>query len=117
MIRGIIMPILKCGVTGCAYFYDEKCSKSVIKVSGSDALRELDTSCVSFQLRNREASDNYNLEIGTIDDIISENVSVNCEAKTCIYNRNYLCYAIEIKIDGTRAREKHETFCHSFVNR
>lgn len=111
------MPVLNCGVKGCTYFYDGRCSKSVIRVSGFDALRDLETSCLSFQARDRVASDHYNLEIATIDDIISDHVSVNCEAVNCLYNRNYLCYAKEIKIDGTKARMKDETFCNTFVNK
>jgi len=111
------MPILSCGVKGCTYFYDGKCSKSVIKVSGIDAIRELETSCQSFQAKTRVAHDNYNLEIATLDNIISDHVSVNCEAMNCLFNRNYLCYAKEIKIDGTTANKKEETFCHSFINK
>lgn len=111
------MPILKCGVNTCTYFYDHRCSKSVIKVTGDDALREDETNCSSYHKRDRHAEDDYNLEIGTIDNIISDYLSVNCEALNCIYNRNELCYAKDIKIDGTRAKHSEETFCSSFVNK
>lgn len=111
------MPVLKCGVNTCTYFYDGRCSKSVIKVSGDEATREHDTNCSSYHKRDRVGVDNYNLEIGTIDDIISDYLSVNCEAANCIYNRNYLCYAKDIKIDGTNAKKYVDTFCSSFVNK
>lgn len=109
------MPELKCGVNSCVYNYNQLCSKSAIKVSGADALREKETSCLSYHKRDREANDHYNLEIGTIEDIISDYLSVNCEAFNCVYNRNALCYAKDIKIDGTKAKHKHDTFCSSFL--
>lgn len=111
------MPLLKCGVNTCTYFYDGRCSKSVIKVTGNDAIREKETNCSSYHLRDRHAEDNYNLEIATIDDIISDYLSVNCEALNCTFNRNALCYAKDIKIDGTRAKNSTETFCSSFLKR
>lgn len=111
------MPLLKCGVDTCSYFYDGKCSKSVIKVSGYGALKESDTNCASYHKRNRTAYDDYNLEIATIDDIISDYLSVNCSALNCIYNRNELCYAKDIKIDGTNAKLYKDTCCSSFVNK
>lgn len=111
------MPLLKCGVNTCTYFYDERCSKSVIEVVSEAAKKVLDTHCASYHRQDRSAYDNYNLEIATLDDIISDYLSVNCEALNCIYNRNELCFAKEIKIDGTRAKEYKDTFCASFVNK
>lgn len=111
------MPLLKCGVNSCIYFYNERCSRSVIKVMGETATREKDTNCSSFSEVKRQAEDDYNLEIATIDDIISDYLSVNCDATNCIYNRNELCHAKDIKIDGTRARNYKETFCSSFTKK
>lgn len=111
------MPLLKCGVDTCTYFYENRCSKSVIKVTSFDALQEKETNCASFHKRDRTAFDDYNLEIATIDEIISDYLSVNCTAINCVYNRNELCYAKEIKIDGTKAKFYKDTFCSSFVNK
>ena len=111
------MPILKCGVDTCTYYYDNRCSKSMIKVTGFDANKEDETNCSSYHRKDRIAFDSYNLEIGTIDDIITEYLSVNCDAVNCLYNRNLLCYAKDIKIDGTNAKKYIDTFCSSFVNK
>lgn len=111
------MPLLKCGVNTCSYFYNEKCSKSVIKVTKESDSSYNETNCSSYHKKDRTAVDDYNLEIATIDDIISDYLSVNCEAYNCIYNRNELCYAKDIKIDGTKAKMYKDTFCSSFVNK
>lgn len=109
------MPELKCGVVKCKYHYNFRCSKSAIKVTGTNAASEKDTNCESFREKDRLGKDHYNLEIGTIDDIISDHLSVNCEVANCTYNRNLLCYAKDIKIDGTSASKSSETFCSTFL--
>lgn len=111
------MPLLKCGVNTCSYFYDGLCSKSVINVTTDGAIDARDTHCSSYHRQDRSAYDKYNLEIATIEDIISEYLSVNCEVQNCIFNRNRLCYAKDIKIDGTKAKGYRDTFCASFVNK
>jgi len=111
------MPILKCRVNTCTYFYDQRCSKTVIKVTTNGAVEEKDTHCASYHKKDRTAYDDYNLEIATLDNVISDYLSINCDVQNCIYNRNELCYAKDVKIDGAKAKGYRDTFCSSFVNK
>ena len=108
------MPRLKCGVTHCTYWVEQYCVREGITVKGDTALKENETRCSSFKHSNRErAEKNYNLEIGTFGNP-NKYLDVSCEAVNCVFNRNLLCYAKDIKIDGTRAKQSRETFCSSF---
>lgn len=107
------MPKLKCGVDTCVYFYTNYCARSGISVKGETALTDNETKCSSYRKRDRVANDIYKFEIGSIG--VSEYLSVNCDAVNCLYNRNLLCKAKEITIDGSRAKISEETFCSSFL--
>ena len=53
------------------------------------------------------------MEIGSIGEI-NYQMPVYCEAVNCKYNSHRICYAKEIKIDGSRALHPDQTFCSSF---
>ena len=108
------MPLLKCGVKPCVFYQDHHCTRISIMVKGEEAHLETETRCESFHKREREnKNDIYKIELASLG-TINEHMSVNCEAVHCLYNRNLLCYAKEIKIDGTRAKNTKDTFCSSF---
>jgi len=107
------MPRLKCGVDSCVFWKSKLCTRSGIQVKGDTALDNDETRCSSYHKKDRESkSDLYNIELGSFG--IDMNLSVNCEAVNCKYNRNLLCHAQEIKIDGSRAKNTKDTFCSSF---
>lgn len=108
------MPRLKCGVNTCVFWHDKLCTRSGIAVRGETALDNGETRCASYHKRDRESNnDLYKIEIGSFADI-DMHLSVNCEAVNCRFNRNLMCHAHEIKIDGTRAKNTKDTFCASF---
>lgn len=108
------MPLLKCGVKPCVFYEDKHCTRISIVVQGDQARIEEETHCGSFHKKERESkNDIYQIEMASLGHI-NEHMSVNCEATNCRFNRNLLCHAEEIKIDGTRAHHSNETFCSSF---
>jgi len=110
------MPRLKCGVKSCIFYHDNNCTRSSIIVKGPTALDRDETRCHSYHRKKPEDKNDflYKIEIGSIGEI-NYHMPVYCEAINCKYNQQQICYAKEIKINGSRAHSTKDTFCSSFT--
>ena len=108
------MSRLKCGVKTCVFYRERHCTRASIIVKGATALAEEETRCQSYSRDVPDKrDDSYLMEIGSIWEI-NYQMPVYCEAVNCKYNSHRICYAKEIKIDGSRALHPDQTFCSSF---
>lgn len=101
------MPELKCTVDSCLYNKRECCCKGDIKVDGSDAQKTEDTCCSSFKERKGES-------YTSATEHPSKTIDVDCDATTCVYNKDCKCDAKSIGICGCSACHESETECASF---
>ena len=82
------MTDLKCTVENCTYNKERLCSKGDIMVGGRHACCENETCCESF-LPRKGASNSYT----NCTCHPTSNISIDCEAAKCTYNKNYKCTA------------------------
>ncbi|MBD5460263.1 MAG: DUF1540 domain-containing protein [Lachnospiraceae bacterium] len=106
------MADLKCAVENCTYNKECLCSKGDIMVGGRHACCTDETCCDSFTQR-REGIDSYTSAL----DHPSRTISIDCEAKNCVYNNNYKCVADHVDIRGCGACDCRETACATFQER
>jgi len=45
------------------------------------------------------------------------NSNLNCQAHNCAFNKNSICYASHIKVEGFEAAVTPETYCESFKHK
>lgn len=110
------MPKLHCSVNNCCYNKNCNCLKSVVSIQGECATETNETCCESFKKKDRiDRSGEYNSEFA----FLGENMraSVNCACTKCRHNRNEMCYAEYISVDGRNARNVSETKCLTFVEK
>ncbi len=109
------MPKLKCDVRSCIYNADTCCCRSVIRVIGEEAKNDIQTACGSFHRRKKiNLDEEYKMEFSKIDGL-NEYISIECESRNCIYNRNELCTASKVKISGGKQALKYvDTICNTF---
>lgn len=108
------MPKLLCDAKHCCYHQDSYCCRSNINVKGPEAGTKRETECSSFRKKDRSIdNDIYTSEFATFD-TINKNVSVSCSRIKCAHNRNELCCAGSIKIDGETATCPNDTCCNDF---
>lgn len=101
------MAELHCSVENCVYNDDCYCCKGDILVGGTHAHREDETCCESFVQRREGA---YNSAMSHP----SRTISIDCEAKQCVYNEDYKCMAEHVDIKGCGASDSKETACGTF---
>lgn len=110
------MPKLKCSAHSCCYNQNSNCLKSIVKVEGECATSRKETCCSSYKRKDRvDKSNEYNAEFA----FLGENMraSINCACVKCKHNRNEMCYAESVAIDGKNARTLSETNCESFTEK
>ena len=109
------MPKLKCDVQKCLYNSTGLCSRHVISVDGANSYSKRETSCGSFSPRNRH---NFLAEIADLEDDISIETDIHCDAQNCVFQRNSMCYADKIEIkeqkDNFSSKAQHESMCKTF---
>ncbi|WP_296117450.1 DUF1540 domain-containing protein [uncultured Eubacterium sp.] len=104
------MTQLDCSVTSCLYNQDHYCAKEDITVGGSNAKKASDTCCESFRGKNGSASNSVSQASSTVD--------IDCEASSCVHNRDCKCCAESIGIGGgSQACTCRETECADFCCR
>ncbi|MCD8124883.1 MAG: DUF1540 domain-containing protein [Lachnospiraceae bacterium] len=103
------MPLLDCSVETCVHNSDNRCCLSSIGVEGQYASREAETSCGSFAWR-KECFCNKAEEP-------KRQLTVDCQAVDCVYNRDRMCSAGHIGIAGRTAHVSDETECQTFQAR
>lgn len=100
------MPALKCTAVKCVYNKEQLCSKGDIQVRGDHASTVDETCCYSFQERtgqnNAAAGQGY------------DTIQVGCTACDCTYNKEKVCHAGAIDINGAKACSCEETCCGTF---
>ena len=84
------MTDLKCSVETCCFHDGDCCCRNDIMVGGAKA-----------------CADGYPDRMTQID----------CEAVKCRYNTNYKCQAEHVDMRGSRAGDRRETACATFVER
>ena len=104
------MTKLECSVTNCLHNAENRCCKQAIIVDGSEARKNGETCCGSFD----QSSD------GSYKNLFKspENrLEIDCEAVNCVYNRERRCEADRIGIVGDGASEAGQTECATFLMR
>lgn len=101
------MAELKCSATNCGYNNDYYCCKGDITVGGKCACTPDETCCESFRDKK---TDSYKSAMEHPDRVIM----IDCEAKNCVYNKEYKCYADHVDIMGNNARDSRGTACGTF---
>lgn len=104
------MAELKCTVTNCGYNKDKLCCKGDITVGGKSACTTDETCCESFR---EKKADSYSNAM----DNPCRTISIDCEARNCMYNKESKCYADHVDIKGSGASDCQETACATFKER
>lgn len=109
------MPKLKCDVDKCLYNATGLCSRHAISIDGPHSFSKKETECCSFSPRDHR---NFLAEISDINDDISLETKIHCDAKNCVFQRNAMCYADKVEIkeqkDTIGAKAQHESMCKTF---
>jgi hypothetical protein len=103
------MAKIDCTVTNCSHNKDEICYANRINVSGGNAEKVLDTCCASFL-----NSDIYSNLTNNTNDKNHRCSAIVCTVPSCEYNKNQLCYADNIQVNGEGANIYEETNCSTF---
>lgn len=101
------MAELKCNVGSCSYNQSECCCKGDIMVGGQQADKKDDTCCESF---SEKRGDSYTSCLNHA----CKTISIDCEARNCVYNSDFKCKAEHVDIKGGNACNCHETCCLTF---
>lgn len=107
-----LMTDLKCSVDNCIYNAEHLCNRGDICVGGKNACCSDETCCESFA-QHREGTDSFTSSITHP----SRNVSIDCEAVNCIYNRGLRCSADHVDITGCGACGCGQTACETFAEK
>ncbi len=103
------MTELDCSVASCLYNQDKLCCLSGIKVEGTTADVSDSTACASFVERKKENYTNAYDGEGP-----KEELSIECMAERCVYNKGFNCCAEHINVAGNGARHALATRCATF---
>lgn len=104
------MPKLYCDVETCLYHQGEYCNKDRIKVNNCKDSSKHETMCDSYKQKRKDDKNVSLFEIASLG-ATSAYSSITCNVNKCIHNHNEICKASTIKIDGSKAMNKHETIC------
>ena len=102
------MADLKCGATDCMYNEDRLCSKGDICVGGKSAKCSDETCCESYSPRKDRDSYKNSTHHAT------HNISIDCEAAQCAYNKDLRCKADHVDIMGCADQKGCNTACKTF---
>ena len=104
------MTDLTCSAETCVHNSDRYCCKGTILVDGADAKTPGETSCASFDERVQGCCKNkYETPSRALD--------VDCEAVSCVFNKERKCTAEEISIAGHGAKNADGKECASYRSR
>ena len=77
-------------------------------VGGKHAEQKDDTCCESFAVKRAT-----NAYVSALEHPC-RTISIDCEAVSCRYNKNYKCHAEHVDIMGNGACESRQTICSTF---
>lgn len=101
------MPELKCTVQTCMHNKNFYCALDNIVVGGSDAKDAKETCCDSFEERK---GNTYSYVTGEASPLSK----IDCKATECTYNKDCLCHAGKISVEGSNACHCEQTECATF---
>ncbi len=103
------MSYLRCNARNCSNNQNDLCLREGIRVDGASADAKNETCCNSFTQRG----ENYS-------NVVSRNsraqpeTDIQCDVRTCSYNRDCACSAPSVDISGPTACSCRETQCSTF---
>jgi len=100
------MTKIGCTVTNCFFNDRQGCTAPVIKVDGKKAFESRLTSCYTFV----EQKPGIKSSVG---DPYKE-TEIKCIAEKCEYNKDKICGASNILVNGKNAEVPEETCCSTF---
>jgi len=104
------MTDLKCSVETCCFHDGDCCCRNDIMVGGAKACSCDETCCENFEQQKEGSARNA-------DGYSDRMTQIDCEAVKCRYNTNYKCQAEHVDMRGSRAGDRRETACATFVER
>lgn len=102
------MAELGCSAVNCVYNKEELCCKGDILVGGRTANCSDETCCESFSDRKYDSFSNTTATP-------YQNISIDCEAENCKYNRSMKCTAAHVDIREVRSAGGGNTLCATFI--
>lgn len=102
------MTDLKCHVIHCSSNTDHRCCRPDIKVDGQNARCSEDTRCASYTSIPTGATNNVGYKEP------NPHMPIHCDAKNCAYNKDCMCTAKSIEMDGSNAQNMDQTACATF---
>ncbi len=107
------MSNLRCSVIDCTHNCDRLCMLGSIKVEGQNADKCELTFCHSFA--PRVGNDGPRAENSRRTEFPAEpETHISCDAMTCTYNKNNVCAAEHVDVQGDPARAPSDTECATF---
>ena len=103
------MPELRCTVQTCVHNKQFYCDLDKIQVGGNRAQHAEETCCDSFEERRNGSYSNVMGYFAT------PTSSIDCKARDCMYNRECVCHAGKISVEGGHASKCQDTECATFV--
>lgn len=102
------MAKINCGVTNCSHNKSSVCYSNIVNIKGGKAKDSCNTCCGNFlDEKNYSSLTNNTNSCGECDSLV-------CTVQTCVYNRNLICTAENINVDGTNVNIYTETNCSTF---
>ncbi|MCY6371251.1 DUF1540 domain-containing protein [Clostridium ganghwense] len=114
---------LSCSAGNCVHNINGLCAAREIQVTGLTATTSNATQCNTFAERNfKNAFTNLaNMNVvGEAKQLFARNSSVEmspkiaCDAQNCLYNKNKICNASSVQINGLQAQTSELTQCETF---
>ena len=96
------MPNLNCNADKCIYNIRQKCTKTIIRVGDCYKSGERQAECKSFKeditsCKNEFAKD--------CCESTSKHVSIICDSKDCLHNKNHECVVQTVDIEKPKTNE------------
>ena len=105
------MTELKCSATTCSNNCHYLCALNAIHVDGSTAKKPHETCCGSFTPKVDSITNSTN----RID--VRPETRIKCHARDCVYNKDMMCSADAVQINGHGADRCGDTECSTFKSR
>ena len=113
---------LSCTAVNCVNNLSGLCSANTINVSGASAHSSVATNCETFAEKGLKNSISNVLNMNVVGEFkqvfnsesIEMSPSIRCEATRCVHNKNDLCVADNIMVNGVGTLNTGKTQCKTF---
>lgn len=92
------MPKLRCDAIKCRHNANRYCTRNAIEVGCINNQIDNHASCKNFKLGESYINNEFSMDL-FLNSSFKENVSVCCDAKACVYNKEKRCCTHSILID------------------